>query len=407
MKKQLLFNIFTITLNIFLASCSYSLVKPQDIKNQRKITSLNQEDKNNFKTLSNNFNEEAYKLAYPDVALAIKQGTLRTASDHYYCCGYRIDSLQYIQAKKDVEEGYNEEKYLNSFTDVKKAVESGVLPNGYTHFINSGRNEGRLQDMIDGYDENTYLLAFPNVRDAISKGIVSSGYWHYNPFGKNSNYLKRNEYLQAINKIKLNKGKIIKKVMVLGNSLTLHGPYEPIGWFLFAGMAASSAEKDYAHVLTSYISQYQGNTNPELLVDNISDFERDFYYSSLDRYKTHIDFNADIIVIQLGNNTNETITIQQDFTRHYEKLISAFQNNNPSIFCLGSWYPKPIVDNMMKEACENKGGTYISLNEIYSDNSNFAFSERNFIYQGVATHPGDKGMKEIASLIFNIINLIY
>ena len=46
-----------------------------------------------------------------------------------------------------------------------------------------------------------------------------------------------------------------RKVLIFGNSITLHGPKEEIGWYGHWGMAASSKEKDYVHRLFAMVEQ--------------------------------------------------------------------------------------------------------------------------------------------------------
>lgn len=50
----------------------------------------------------------------------------------------------------------------------------------------------------------------------------------------------------------------VNKILFLGNSITLHGPAPKIGWTGNWGMAASSADKDYVHVLLNRITQATG-----------------------------------------------------------------------------------------------------------------------------------------------------
>ena len=45
------------------------------------------------------------------------------------------------------------------------------------------------------------------------------------------------------------------RVMFVGNSITLHNVKPEIGWFNYCGMAASTAEKDYVHLLEKRISE--------------------------------------------------------------------------------------------------------------------------------------------------------
>ena len=40
------------------------------------------------------------------------------------------------------------------------------------------------------------------------------------------------------------------RILFLGNSLTLHGPREEIGWKHNWGMAASAPERDFVHLVT-------------------------------------------------------------------------------------------------------------------------------------------------------------
>ena len=45
-----------------------------------------------------------------------------------------------------------------------------------------------------------------------------------------------------------------KRIMFIGNSITLHGAKPDIGWNFEHGMAASSKEKDYVHVVMNKIN---------------------------------------------------------------------------------------------------------------------------------------------------------
>src|SRR5437868_4243223 len=65
----------------------------------------------------------------------------------------------------------------------------------------------------------------------------------------------------------------VGKVLFLGNSITLHGPSEKIGWNGNWGMAASAGEKDYVHLLLGRIAE-AAHGQPVSMVRNIAEFER-------------------------------------------------------------------------------------------------------------------------------------
>ena len=46
-----------------------------------------------------------------------------------------------------------------------------------------------------------------------------------------------------------------KRLLILGNSITRHGPNAGIGWNRDWGMAASDIDHDYVHLLQSYLNE--------------------------------------------------------------------------------------------------------------------------------------------------------
>ena len=113
----------------------------------------------------------------------------------------------------------------------------------------------------------------------------------------------------------------VNSILFLGNSITLHGPAPQIGWTGNWGMAASSEDKDYVHVLLNQITQATGGA-PQVMVKNIADFERHLTdYNIQEELKQELAFNADVIIIALGENAAVPTT---DATK--AQFASAFAN---------------------------------------------------------------------------------
>lgn len=78
---------------------------------------------------------------------------------------------------------FNETFYLNSYADVKAAVQAGVFSSGLQHFQNDGLAEGRTL-ISPAFDEKTYLERYPDVAAAVQAGILKSGLQHFIIFGE-------------------------------------------------------------------------------------------------------------------------------------------------------------------------------------------------------------------------------
>jgi len=76
---------------------------------------------------------------------------------------------------------YNETTYLQKNPDVAQAVASGIIPNGFEHWVKFGFLEKRTPQI--SFNEQFYLDANPQVAAAVANGSFSSGFEHYARFG--------------------------------------------------------------------------------------------------------------------------------------------------------------------------------------------------------------------------------
>ncbi|WP_374951224.1 SGNH/GDSL hydrolase family protein [Mucilaginibacter sp.] len=181
-------------------------------------------------------------------------------------------------------------------------------------------------------------------------------------------------------------------VVILGNSITYTDPYAPLGWYGSWGMAASTADKDYVHVLKKSFQL----RNPDVLVQvkNIGEFELDFTKYDINKeLKSLKDSHPDLVILRIGENLQANIDLNV-FEQRYKELINYFKADNPNCIVVGvsTVFPGMADDRMVKYP------PYVSLKTIMLDPSNFALGL--FENYAVATHPGDNGMRNIASMIW-------
>lgn len=203
--------------------------------------------------------------------------------------------------------------------------------------------------------------------------------------------------------------KTIEKILFLGNSITLHSPAPDIGWTSNFGMAASSEEKDYVHVLLSRVEKETG-VRPKSMIRNVAGFERAYEtYDVARELEDAIKFHADLIIIALGENATEPATEpqQEAFRNAFENFIAKLRiDSGQRIIVRSSFWPNRTKDTLMQKAASNMKGEFVDLASFAGDASLEARSERKIEHAGVGAHPGDKGMQAIADAIYPSIEKI-
>ncbi|WP_214072280.1 SGNH/GDSL hydrolase family protein [Mucilaginibacter sp. dw_454] len=181
-------------------------------------------------------------------------------------------------------------------------------------------------------------------------------------------------------------------VVILGNSITYSGPYAPLGWYGDWGMAASAQDSDYVHVLKR--SLQLRNPDVQVQVKNIQEFELGFATYDFDaQLKSLKDTNPDLVILRIGENLQAGIDLNV-FEQRYKDLINYFKAGNPNVIVVGV----STVFVGMADPIMAKYPPYVSLAAIHNDSRNFALGL--FENYAVQTHPGNTGMKNIASLIW-------
>lgn len=81
--------------------------------------------------------EQWYLATYPDVAVAVGAGDMKSAHEHYVRSGYFENRLP---GPIRVDERW----YMSEYPDVLAAIKSGAFKSGQQHFERNGFQEGRL-----------------------------------------------------------------------------------------------------------------------------------------------------------------------------------------------------------------------------------------------------------------------
>ena len=197
-----------------------------------------------------------------------------------------------------------------------------------------------------------------------------------------------------------------RKVLFLGNSITLHGPAPKIGWVGNWGMAASAAEKDFVHIVTSSLANASG-AEPEAMVENIATFERQYAdYDLHANLKEAFEFNADLVIVAIGENVPGLGSEKEEaqFEASVEELLKLVRaDRHPTIIVRSCFWPNRAKDEALRQACQQFEGIFVDISGLSKDESNYARSERDFQHAGVAAHPGDRGMQAIAGAILKAL----
>ena len=131
------------------------------------------------------------------------------------------------------------------------------------------------------------------------------------------------------------------KILIIGNSITIHGEAKDIGWNHVSGMAASKKNNDYVNLLFKKIETNFPEKSIHLRISNLSKFERDFAFFDKNSIDSLINFKPDLIIFQLGENVElKSINDELLFERKYSDLIESFKiKNNPLVICTSTFIP--------------------------------------------------------------------
>lgn len=185
------------------------------------------------------------------------------------------------------------------------------------------------------------------------------------------------------------------KIMFVGNSITKHAPKPSIGCTKDCGMAASSIDNDYVHLILDKIKQYDPKVS--WCIAQAADLERRFTESDvLDSYLEAADFEPDIIIMFFGANVDKNYAAAPDgsFGKVYRRArLFLDKSEKAKVFHSEGFYIRPLLDAEKWDAVKDLGDTLIPLDDIRT----------RYDAHGQFNHPGDLGMRLIAERFWEYI----
>lgn len=193
-----------------------------------------------------------------------------------------------------------------------------------------------------------------------------------------------------------------KRIMFAGNSITVHGVRPELGWHWEFGMAASAEENDYVHVVMNEVKK--SDSDAAFCIAQVSRWEVNYakenYQEKIELHKDARDFDADVIIMRAVENCPRDVYEEELFMKSYKALIDYLNKGNAKIILTTSFWKVPADDAIMKVGKE-RGYPVIYLGDLGERDDMKAIGQ--FEHAGVANHPNDNGMREIANRIIELI----
>lgn len=194
------------------------------------------------------------------------------------------------------------------------------------------------------------------------------------------------------------------KVLFVGNSITLHAPLAEIGWYGNWGMAASCQEKDYVHVAVRMLREKLGEVDFTFV--NCAAWEREYWEDDqiLERFREARDYQADVVVIRIGENSwgvRENFE-GKPYAPHFLHMVRYFASNpKATVIVTDLFWPKEILNGQIYRAVEEGGYPLVTLGDLGVADENMAIGQ--YEHRGVSVHPNDLGMERIAQRVVDRI----
>ena len=113
-------------------------------------------------------------------------------------------------------------------------------------------------------------------------------------------------------------------------------------------------------------------------------------------------FDPDLVVVAIGENVPVLASenAKAQFKAGVLRILGcALAKRHPLVVVRSSFWADPTKDELLRQACQEADAVFVDAGPLGREAANAARSERSFMHDGVAGHPGDRGMKALADAI--------
>ena len=154
---------------------------------------------------------------------------------------------------------------------------------------------------------------------------------------------------------------------------------------------------------------------PVTVIENIAAWELAHNGFDLTSFDSFFDGSEDLIVLKIGENVSNFNNYEANYTLLVEYLIS--KAPSARVIICGSFWINETIDTAHKNVADLLGLPFVKLSQldapiykstvdtqVFGDDGNWhTISDGGAISGGVANHPGDLGMQEIANAVFFVL----
>lgn len=177
------------------------------------------------------------------------------------------------------------------------------------------------------------------------------------------------------------------RCLVIGNEITTNINAQ--------GLNATDMEHDYFHLTKTRLENIFDKVDMNCV--NVATWER-----SLDTIvdknilKTDTLKNLDLVIIQLGENLNET----SDFETKIENLLGLIKEYSPhaEMIWISGWNMQGIVLNTIPAICEREQVQFMNIADLYETDYQSLVDEQRLIY-----YPNNEAMQTISNRLMEIL----